>query len=89
VIIKRIGQQKPHPETPETSAEVCPMHLACWFLFHGSYSLDFWALGLMQCFGVSFFKGGDGGVAPVAYENLGIFEFFFFFPASVPTGNCI
>eukprot|EP00434_Breviolum_minutum_P001081 symbB.v1.2.000944.t2/scaffold45.1/size390604/7 len=31
--------------------EVCPMHLACWFLFHGSYSLDFWALGLMQCFG--------------------------------------
>lgn len=30
---------------------VCPMHLACWFLFHGSYSLDFWALGLMQCFG--------------------------------------
>lgn len=55
------------------------MHLACWFLFHGSYSLDFWALGLMQCFGVSFFKGGDGGVAPVAYENLGIFEFFFFF----------
>ena len=56
------------------------MHLACWFLFHGSYSLDLWALGLMQCFGVSFFKkggdgcGGDGGggVAPVA-RKLGEF----------------
>lgn len=29
----------------------CPLHLGCWFLFHGSFSVHLLALGLMHCFG--------------------------------------
>ncbi|CAL1147575.1 unnamed protein product [Cladocopium goreaui] len=31
--------------------EACPLHLGCWFLFHGSFSFHLLALGLMHCFG--------------------------------------
>ena len=57
--------------TLKASAEVCPMHLACWFLFHGSYSLDFWALGLMQCFGVSFVEKVLGTCCSSRLRKLG------------------
>ena len=33
--------------------EACPIHLGCWFLFHGSFSVHLLALGLMHCFGLS------------------------------------
>lgn len=29
----------------------CPVHLGCWFLCHGSFSIHLLALGLMHCFG--------------------------------------
>eukprot|EP00435_Cladocopium_sp_Y103_P044099 s2504_g12.t1 len=31
--------------------EACPVHLGCWFLCHGSFSIHLLALGLMHCFG--------------------------------------
>ena len=34
-------------------SEACPLHLGCWFLFHGSFSFHLLALGLMHCFGLS------------------------------------